>query len=206
MRAALLVRRNWRATVFLVLLAGLAGGIAIGAWSVGRRTSIGVRPLLGTLGPARSHLTFCPPDMTSVDDETIVRCYATTPLTSTRLVQQLPEVATAGRAAWRGLTVAHPSEPERTLMTASLVAVIRSMPSADGRPLVVDGRWYDVDGPDEVVINEVLAKRAGVTVGDELVLTFWSAEERGSTRHRRPTGVPRAHGRRSGRRRRPRGA
>ena len=39
MRAALLVRRNWRATVFLVLLAGLAGGIAIGAWSVGRRTA-----------------------------------------------------------------------------------------------------------------------------------------------------------------------
>ena len=66
-------------------------------------------------------------------------------------------------------------------MTASLVARDRSMPSADGRPLVIDGRWYDVDAPDEVVINEVLAERAGVTVGDEVVLTFWSAEELGAT-------------------------
>ena len=53
------------------------------------------------------------------------------------------------------------------------------MSSADGRPLVVEGRWYDVDAPDEVVINELLANRAGVTVGDEVVLTFWSAEELG---------------------------
>ena len=42
MRAALLVRRNWRATVFLVLLAGVVGGIAMGAWTISRVTSTGV--------------------------------------------------------------------------------------------------------------------------------------------------------------------
>ena len=181
MRAALLVRRNWRATVFLVLLAGLAGGVAIGAWTVGRRTATAYDRFFERSGLPDLTVTFCPPDMTSVDDETIVRCYAYDPADEYAAVQRLPEVEAVGRAAWRGLTVADPSEPERTLMTASLVARDQSMPSADGRPLVIDGRWYDVDAPDEVVINEVLAERAGVTVGDELVLTFWSAEERGDT-------------------------
>ena len=30
---------DWRATIFLALLAGLAGGIAMGAWTAGRRTA-----------------------------------------------------------------------------------------------------------------------------------------------------------------------
>ena len=181
MRAALLVRRNWRATVFVVLLAGLAGGVAIGAWTVGRRTATAYDRFLDRSGLPDLTITFCPPDMTSVDDETVARCYAYDPADEFAAVQQLAEVEAAGRAAWRGVTVAHPSEPGRTLITAGLFARDRSMPSADGRPLVVAGRWYDLDAPDEVVINEVLAKRAGVTVGDELVLTFWSAEERGAT-------------------------
>ena len=179
MRAALLVRRNWRATAFLVLLAGLAGGIAIGAWSVGRRTSAAFDRFVD-----RSHvpdliLTFCPPEMTSVDSETVVKCYSYDPVDEFARVQQLPEVDEAARAAWRGLTIARLSEPDQTVATASLVARDPGMTSADGRPLVVEGRWYDLDAPDEVVINELLAKRAGVVVGDDVVLTFWSAEELG---------------------------
>ena len=179
MRAALLVRRNWRATVFLVLLAGLAGGIAIGAWSVGRRTAAAFDRFVDRSDVPDLILTFCPPAMTSVDSETVVACYSYDPVDEFARVQQLPEVEAAGRAAWRGLTVARPSDPDQTVVTASLVARDPSMPSADGRPLVVEGRWYDVDAPDEVVINELLANRAGVAVGDEVVLTFWSAEELG---------------------------
>jgi ABC-type lipoprotein release transport system permease subunit len=179
MRAALLVRRSWRATVFLVLLAGLAGGVAIGAWSVGRRTATAFDRFVDRSDVPDLILTFCPPEMTAVDSETIVACYSYDPVDEFARVQQLPEVEAAGRAAWRGLTVARGSEPDQTVVTASLVARDPSMPSADGRPLVVEGRWYDLDAPDEVVINEVLANRADVTVGDEVVLTFWSAEELG---------------------------
>ena len=108
MRAALLVRRNWRATVFLVLLAGLAGGVAIGAWTVGRRTATAYDRFFERSDLPDLTLTFCPPDMTSVDDETIVRCYAYDPADEYAAVQRLPEVEAAGRAAWRGLTVARP--------------------------------------------------------------------------------------------------
>jgi putative ABC transport system permease protein len=179
MRAALLVRRNWRATIFLVLLAGLAGGVAIGAWTVGRRTASAFDRFVDRSDVPDLILTFCPPEMTSVDSETVVACYSYDPVEEFALVRQLPEVEAAGRAAWRGLTVARPAEPDQTVVTASLIARDPSMSSADGRPLVVEGRWYDVDAPDEVVINEVLANRAGVTVGDKMVLTFWSTEELG---------------------------
>jgi putative ABC transport system permease protein len=188
MRAALLVRRNWRATTFLVLLAGLAGGVAIGAWSIGRRTATAFDRFVDRSEVPDLILTFCPPEMTSVDSETVVECFSYDPLEEFTRVRQLAEVEVAGRAAWRGLTIARQSEPDQTVVTASLIARDPSMSSADGRPLVVEGRWYDPDAPDEVVINEVLANRAGVTVGDEVVLTFWSAEELGDvgTGDRRP--------------------
>ena len=75
-RAAHLVRRNWRATVFLVLLAGVAGGIAIGAWTVGRLTTTAHNRFLERSDLPDLTLTFCPPDMTSVDDDTITRIAA----------------------------------------------------------------------------------------------------------------------------------
>ena len=113
MRAALLVRRNWRATVFLVLLAGLAGGVAIGAWTVGRRTATAFDRFVDRSDVPDLILTFCPPDMTSVDERDSRRVLQrTTPSDELAVVQQLPEVEAAGRAAWRGLTVARPSEPD----------------------------------------------------------------------------------------------
>ena len=75
MRVALLVRRNWRATVFLALLAGLAGGVAIGAWSVRRRTSTAFDRFVDHSDSPDLILTFCPPELTLVDSETIVECY-----------------------------------------------------------------------------------------------------------------------------------
>jgi putative ABC transport system permease protein len=180
MRAAFLVRRNWRATVFLVLLTGLAGGVAIGAWAVGRRTASAFDRFVARSDVPDLILTFCPPELTSVDSETVIACYSYDPVEELALIQQLPEVEAAGRAAWRGVTVARPSAPDQTVVSASLVARDPTMSSADGRPMVVTGRWYDLDAPDEVVINELLANRAGVTVGDEVVLQFWSAEELGN--------------------------
>ncbi len=181
MRAVRLARRNWRSTAFLVLLAGLAGGVAIGAWTVGRRTATAFDHFVERSDLPDLTLTFCPPDMTSVDDSTIIRCWSYDPAAELDVVRALPEVAAAGRGAWRGLTVARPDELDRRVVTAGQVARDPSLPSPDGHPLVVAGRWYDADAADEVMINEFLAKRAGVSVDDELVLRFWSWDELGET-------------------------
>jgi ABC-type lipoprotein release transport system permease subunit len=181
MRAARLARGHWRSTVFLILLAGVAAGVAMGAWMVGRRTATAFDRFVEHSDLPHLSLTFCPPDMTSVDDSTIVRCWSYDPADEFGVVRALPEVAASARGAWRGLTVAPVSEPNRTVVTAGLFARDRGLPSADGRPLVVAGRWYEPDAPDEVVINEFLAERAGVTVGDEVALTFWSWDELGET-------------------------
>ncbi len=181
MRATLLTRRNWRATVLLVLLAGVAGGVAVGAWSVGRRTATAFDRFVVRSDLPDLSITFCPPDMTSVDEESIFRCWAYDPVEELPVVERLPEVAAVGRTSWRGLTVATPAEPDATVTTAGVFTHDERLPSADGRPLVLDGRWYHVDAPDEVVINEVLADRAGVSAGDRLALTFWGPDELGVT-------------------------
>jgi hypothetical protein len=43
-------RRGWRALVFLGLLAGLVGGVVLGAWAGGRRTSSAYDRLLHASG------------------------------------------------------------------------------------------------------------------------------------------------------------
>jgi ABC-type lipoprotein release transport system permease subunit len=175
------MRGNWRATIFLVLLAGLAGGVAIGAWSAERRTENAFERMLARAGLPDLNVTFCPPDMTAadVDGETIVRCWDFDAHDEVAAIRRIPAVAAAGRGAYKGLTMALPSDPAQTWVVGGLFARDLDIPNVDGNPMVVEGRMYAPDAPDEIVVNETVVERTGVGVGDELVLTFQNADERG---------------------------
>ena len=199
MRAALLVRRNWRATVFLVLLAGLAGGIAHRCLDGRPPHRLGVRPLRRSLGRARSH-----PDVLPTGDD--VRRQRD----GRRVLQLRPRRRARGRPA----------------TTGGGGGGAGGMARADGRPPVRAGSdgghgepgragrehaerrrpaaaWSRVGGttssaPDEVVINELLANRARRHRRRRSRPDVLVRRRARRDRYRRPTGVPRAHGRTSG--------
>ncbi len=173
MRTAHLVRRNWRATVFLALLAGLAGGVAMGAWAAGRRTSTAFDRLVEYARLPDLNICFCPPTVTDLDEEAVGDCLAYIPEAELETIRRLPEVESAWLGAFRGLTFAPVAAPSRTRMAGGMIG---QHPPASGtvlgRPLVVAGRLYRVESADEVVITEFFRDRFDVTVGDELVLSF----------------------------------
>jgi FtsX-like permease family len=179
MQAAHLVRRGWRATIFLALLAGMAGGVAMTAWAAARQTATAFDRFVARADLPDLSLTFCPPEMTSVDEESIFDCWSYDPQEELEVIQALPEVDAAGRGAFRGLTATPTGDPDRTYMTAGLFSQDESLPRTEQAPIVVEGRWFDVDAPDEVVINESLAERSGFSVGDTFTATFWSLAELG---------------------------
>jgi ABC-type lipoprotein release transport system permease subunit len=179
MWAAHLVRRNWVATVFLALLAGLAGGVAMTAWAAGRETATAFDRFVALAELPDLSLTFCPPEMTSVDEESIFDCWAYDQKDELEIIRRLPEVEAAGRGAFRGLTATPTSDPDRTFMTSGLFSQDESLPMTERAPIVVEGRWFDVAAADEVVINEFLADRSGLSVGDTFTATFWSLDELG---------------------------
>ena len=109
MRVGAIVRRRWRATLVLALLAGLAGGVAMAAFTVGRRASTSFERFLATSLPADLVVSLCPPDMETVDDGNLIECFRYDAAAEVDVAARLPEVATAGRIAYIGATASAPS-------------------------------------------------------------------------------------------------
>ena len=181
MRAGLLLRRGWRATLVLALLAGLAAGVAMAALATARRASTSFDRFLAHSAPADLLVNFCPPGLETIDDESLVECFRYDAVDEARRAAALPEVAEAGRVRYVGLTASAVSDPDRT-WPANVVVMLDAEPEAiDGVPIIVEGRTPDPAAPDEVSVNEQFAETIGSSVGDELDLTFWAREEMGMT-------------------------
>ena len=180
MWAGHLVRRGWRATIFLALLAGLAGGIAMAAWSAGRRTSTVFDRFVATADPPELIVTFCPPGFVVTSEQSLLECFAYVATDELAVIENLPEVETAGRASFRGLEAARPGEPDRTWLAGSSLVVAPGIASFDGQPILVAGRLFSPQAADEAVVNERFVEQSGVAIGEELDLTFWAPDEIGT--------------------------
>ena len=181
MRAGLLLRRGWRATLVLALLAGLAAGVAMAALATARRASTSLDRFLAHSAPADLLVNFCPPWLETIDDESLVECFSYDAVDEARRAAALPEVAEAGRVRYVGLTASAVSDPSRTWPANVLVMLDAEPEAIDGVPIIVEGRTPDPAAPDEVSVNEQFAETIGSSVGDELDLTFWAPEEMGMT-------------------------
>ena len=103
-RATWLVRRYFAVTLLLALGAGLAAGLAMTAWLSARRAASTVDRFTAAADPPELTVTFCPPEVTSLAEEDLLRCLSYRPTTELARLRSLPEVAAAGRmAAWSAL-------------------------------------------------------------------------------------------------------
>ncbi|HEX6787456.1 MAG TPA: FtsX-like permease family protein, partial [Acidimicrobiales bacterium] len=178
-RATWLVRRYFAVTLLLALGAGLAGGLAMTAWLSARRAASTVDRFTAAADPPELTVTFCPPDVTSLAEEDLLRCLSYRPTTELARLRSLPEVAAAGRMAYQPVEVRLPPSGPGTFESGMLLATgDDEVPSADGAPIVLAGRLADPDAPDEATINAVAAQ-LGLALGDRLTVRWPAIGEAG---------------------------
>src|SRR5215210_4773730 len=85
------LRRGWRATIFLALLAGLSAGVAMAACAAGRRTSTVFDRFIEFADPPHLVVTFCPPDLVEIDPAELVRCFNYDAVAEMEVLRTLPE-------------------------------------------------------------------------------------------------------------------
>jgi hypothetical protein len=174
-----LLRRGWRATVFLALFAGLAAGVVMAAWAAGRRTSTAFDRFVELAAPPDLVVTLCPPDFVEVGPEELVECFAYDAASEVGVIRALPEVEDAGRVAFRGLVARSIGDRSRETLGYGVIVRDGGLVSPQGRPLLIDGRWFDPARADEIVVNEDFVAASGARIGDELEVAFWSSDELG---------------------------
>ena len=180
MRAAMLVRRGWRATILLALMAGLAGGVAMAGWALARRATTSFDRLLAYADPADLLISICPPDLVEVTEESLPQCFTYDAVTEQERISRLPEVEAAARAYYTGLTASRPEDPDRIWPSSVLVVADDDLAGVEGRSVLIDGRWPDDGSETEVVVNERFMANSGAALGEELDVRFWSREEMGA--------------------------
>jgi putative ABC transport system permease protein len=148
------LRTRWRGLLGLALLAGLVGGVALAAAAGARRTDSAYSRLVAE---TRAWDVLVNPDngaesALSSDD-----------------VAHLREVAQAGRVD--GLAVVpRDARTQSELFNGFGIVLLpdRAVGRSFGRLKLVDGRMPGRDRPNEVVINQLLAERRNLHVGDRV--------------------------------------
>ena len=140
LRVAWLLRRHWRATLAFALAAGLAGGLSMAAWASARRTEHVFSEFLAAADGPELTVTFCPPDVSDVDDADLVECLRYDPEAEVEVLRSLPEVVGADRAAVRtGLVRAN--DRVRRDRSSSRPCSTRAASPRSGGPCFSRARW-----------------------------------------------------------------
>jgi ABC-type lipoprotein release transport system permease subunit len=167
-RVAWLSRKYLRATLLLGLAAGLASGLALVAWQSSRQAAVALGHFEVLADPPELTMTFCPPDMTTLAADEILRCFAHKPTDELARLRSLPQVRSADRFAYQfadGGPAGRPDEMRRiTFVAAGDPGVV----TPGGRPVVLQGRLADPEALDETVINEAAVRTTGLGLGDRL--------------------------------------
>ena len=165
--ARVIVQRNMRATVFLVVFIGLAAGASMTAWEFARRAATVVERRLDLVLPADGVLNTCPPGEDPGVD--IIPCFAVaSSQTAYQALIASPAVAAASLSVSVQLAVSatRDSPPIITFGGAAVERLGRV-----GAPVIISGRAPSDDAADEVVLVEATARRLGLGTGS----TVWIA-------------------------------
>ncbi|HZA80888.1 MAG TPA: hypothetical protein VFC13_05380, partial [Actinomycetes bacterium] len=145
------LRRRWRATVLLAVLVGLTGGVVLAAVAGARRTDSVLDRFL-----AYHQATNVGVEARGLDADA---------------VRRLPMVADVAEGGYLALVVALPSGgPDLDAFGEinPFVGLGTPWPGSSNRPLVVAGRMPSGDHPLEVAVDETLADRRHLELGDTL--------------------------------------
>ena len=183
MRAWSLVRRHWRATIAVGVFAGVAGGLALGAWGIARRTSSVYDRFVEYEDTATLSVLGCFDGITEADiyadygGNYDAACGDYDYADLRDFLESRPEVASAGRMTLAISQVAPGARPDTGWRQLVPVAIDLETLDALGRPIVVEGRLADPEVATEATINEEAATRLGVGVGDQVVVTPYRRDE-----------------------------
>lgn len=147
------LRGRWRAWAGVVVLIGLAGGAALAATAGARRTSSSF-DRFGDEAVVPHAVVFTPAD----GDPSVLDA-----------IERLPGVVSSGRAA---ILLSAPVDSDvRAGLDMAVVAALddRAFRTID-RPRILRGRLPAPDRADEVTVNEALAKRLALELGDRFTL------------------------------------
>ena len=167
-RVAWLTRKYLRATLLLGLAAGLASGLALAAWQSSRQAAVALDHFETLADPPELTMTFCPPEMTTLASDEIMRCFAYKPTEELARLRSLPEVMSADRFAYQFADVGPAGRPDQMERITFVAAGDPGVVTPGGEPVVIEGRLADPEAVDETVINEAAARTSGAGLGDRL--------------------------------------
>jgi FtsX-like permease family len=152
-------RQRWRSLVVLALLAGLAGGVALAAFTGSRRADTSF---------ARLEERLKTPNVGMVMDERpepeLVREAARWPGVEVAIHQVILAVAPADKGMLAG----------RDTIAAALPVIAGDDP---GDFLIVEGRRYDERRVDELLVNEAMREALDAEIGDRFSLVSLTPEQ-----------------------------
>jgi ABC-type lipoprotein release transport system permease subunit len=164
MRARSQLRHHWAATVGLAVVVGLAGGIVLAAVAAAGRTDAAFPAFVEA---ARgSEAAMFGSDWGDPEGAVPLRDWAAAQ----------PHVVDAARSTAVILQVEHPRMPRALRRHLGWLQLDPGYPMA-GHPLVVHGRMPAPRAALEVAIDEELAERTGIGVGDELPIGLFTAAQ-----------------------------
>ena len=164
------LRRRPGAAVAVALLIALTSGSVTGLVAAARRASAAFPAFVERARPDGDVTVFA-----QLDDQ--VPFEADDQAALHELLVELPEVERSVRGTLLIAEATHrDGERQRLLASVTLEPGSEAML---GRPLVVDGALPDVNDPDAIAIDEELASRARVTVGDTLELAPYTVAQFG---------------------------
>ncbi len=165
------MRRRALPTVGLVLMVGLASGSVAGLVAGARRTAAAFPDFVEHAAATGDGTVFG-----QVDPE--VPFFADDAAELKDVVEALPEVDQATRATLLIMEgTDRDGDRQRLLGNAELDPGRREM--VFGRPLIVAGSWPDDDDPGAVAVDEELAARAGLEVGDTYRVAPYTTDQFG---------------------------
>ena len=180
-----ILRRRRGATVALAVLAGLSAGIVGASLQAARRADGAVERHAARSRAYDVFVRACPPEVKDPlllsEAETLGQCVSNSAAKrlATEVLALMPEVeawTTVGthfvgvlddsaKSGWgRGVLVQDIGSPDSV--------------GAVNRQILVHGRLYAVNAPDEVVIGERAARVGGIQVGDVIRLASWRQDSR----------------------------
>jgi hypothetical protein len=160
-RARAELRRRWRSTLVLALLAGLTGGVVLASVAGARRTSTAMDRFVEFNRPGT---LFLGSSSGGLDVEAI---------------RALPEVVSTSRGSYVLMAPAGP-DGERTGDEAGAINPFLVIPDSgeeSNRPLIVDGSRPDPDDPLATMVDEETAEVRGLEPGDTLRMYGYDPEQ-----------------------------
>ena len=149
----------------------------MGVWEIARRTASVYERFVEYEGASDLTLFACPEGVTYDSPDLGERCMADDQSEIVEFVRGQPGVTFAGRFTLALANVSATEPRGRSGLMLVSVNLDEATAEGTGRPLVVSGRLVDPRAANEATINEEMASRHSLDVGDELVVTPYRLSE-----------------------------